>query len=74
MSDADFSDLSRVGLAHTTITDEDIPVQIYADLIHFVILAYVADREVYSIQFHDLKDMTDSVLNGMGFDDLIALA
>lgn len=34
-SGADFSDLSAVAIGHTTVTDDEIPIQAYANLTDF---------------------------------------
>ena len=40
-SPADFSDLEKVGIAYTTVTDEEIPIQVNADLVHYRIERYL---------------------------------
>ena len=35
--DADFDDLENVGVAYTTLTDEEIPIQVSLDLIQLVV-------------------------------------
>lgn len=42
-SGADFSDLSAVGIGHTTITDDEIPIQAYANLTDFRVEKYLGD-------------------------------
>ena len=32
---ADFSDLENVGIAYTTVTDEEIPIQVNVDLVNY---------------------------------------
>lgn len=65
-SDADFSDLHNVGLAHTTLTDEELPVQVTADLLDCKI-TYKFNDKVYDVeQYKDIDDMAD---NG-GFENL----
>lgn len=40
-SPADFSDLEKVGIAYTTVTDEEIPIQVNADLVHYRMERYL---------------------------------
>ena len=47
--EADFSDLHNVGLAFTTLTDDELPIQVTADLVDFKI-TYEFDCEVYSTE------------------------
>ena len=42
-SEADFSDLSSVAIGYTTVTDEEIPIQIYVNLSTFVYERYLED-------------------------------
>ncbi|HOC35303.1 MAG TPA: YodL domain-containing protein, partial [Ruminococcus flavefaciens] len=46
---ADFDDLHNVGLAFTTLTDDELPIQVTADLIDFKI-TYEFDGEVYNTE------------------------
>ena len=41
LAQADFSDLHNIGLAYTTLTDQEFPVQVTADLIEFEIRTLV---------------------------------
>ena len=71
-SDADFSDLHNVGLAHTTLTDEELPVQVTADLLDCKI-TYTFNDKVYDVeQYKDIDDMADNGgLENLEFEDLI---
>ena len=71
-SDADFSDLHNVGLAHTTLTDEELPVQVTADLLDCKI-TYTFNDKVYDVeQYKDIDDMADyGGLENLEFEDLI---
>ena len=33
--DVDFSDLEHIGIAYTTITDDELEIQVNVDLVHF---------------------------------------
>ena len=72
-SAADFSDLSNIDLAYTTMDNSDVELHAHADLIHFRLVFYADDREVADIQFKDAADFAEG-FDGMTFDDLITFA
>lgn len=70
---ADFSDLHNVGLAFTTLTDDELPIQVTADLIDFKI-TYEFDGEVYNTEQYDsIEEMIENGLTGLDFSDLISV-
>lgn len=70
---ADFSDLHNVGLAFTTLTDDELPIQVTADLIDFKI-TYEFDGEVYNTEQYDsIEDMIENGLTGLDFSDLVSV-
>ena len=71
--EANFSDLHNIGLAFTTLTDDDLPIQITADLVDFKI-TYEFDGEVYNTEQYDsIEDMIENSLTRLNFDDLISV-
>lgn len=70
--EADFSDLHKVHLAYTTITDEELQIQVTADLVDYKIVTEIEGDVVKTEQFKDLEEMTHLVLIGLSFDDLIS--
>ena len=69
--EADFSDLHNVGLAYTTLTDYELPVQVTADLADFKI-TFEFDGEVYSTEQYDsIEDMVKHGLTWLDFSDLV---
>ncbi|WP_024858727.1 YodL domain-containing protein [Ruminococcus albus] len=71
--EADFSDLHNIGLAHTTLTDDDFPVQVTADLADFKI-TYEFDGEVYNTeQYGSIGEMIEKGLTGLDFSDLVSV-
>ena len=69
----DFSDLHNVSLAYTTLTDDELPIQVTADLIDFKI-TYEFDGEVFNTdQYDSIEDMVKNGLTGLDFDDLISV-
>lgn len=70
---ADFDDLHNVGLAFTTLTDDELPIQVTADLIDFKI-TYEFDGEVYNTEQYDsIEDMIENGLTGLDFSDLVSV-
>lgn len=70
---ADFSDLHNVGLAFTTLTDDELPIQVTADLVDFKI-TYEFDGEVYNTeQYDNIEDMIENGLTGLDFSDLVSV-
>ena len=50
--DDDFEDLHNIGLAYTTLTDDELPIQVTADLVDFKI-TYEYDGEIYDVEQYD---------------------
>lgn len=70
---ADFSNLHNVGLAFTTLTDDELPIQVTADLVDFKI-TYEFDGEVYNTEQYDsIEQMIENGLTGLDFSDLVAV-
>lgn len=70
---ADFDDLHNVGLAFTTLTDDELPIQVTADLIDYKI-TYEFDGEVYNTEQYDsIEDMIENGLTGLDFSDLVSV-
>lgn len=70
---ADFDDLHNVGLAFTTLTDDELPIQVTADLIDFKI-TYEFDGEVYNTEQYDsIEQMIENGLTDLDFSDLVSV-
>lgn len=70
---ADFSDLHNIGLAFTTLTDDELPIQVTADLIDYKI-TYEFDGEVYNTEQYDsIEQMIENGLTGLDFSDLVSV-
>ena len=69
-SGADFSDLSAVGIGHTTVTDDEVPIQAYANLTDFHIEKYLGDVLIESRPYESLAALIQGELNDLEFDDL----
>ena len=70
-SAADFSDLSTIGIGHTTVTDEEIPIQAYANLVDFRIERYLYETLIETRQYESLEALIHGELEDLDFDDLI---
>ena len=70
---ADFDDLHNVGLAFTTLTDDELPIQVTADLVDFKI-TYEFDGEVYNTEkYNSIEDMIENGLTDLDFSDLVSV-
>ncbi len=69
-SSGDFSDLRQVPIGHTTVTDEEIPVQIYANLVDYTIDRYVGNVIVEQRRYASLDELNIE-LQGLDFMDLV---
>jgi len=70
-SKPDFSDLRKVDIAYTTITDEDVPVQVSVDLVDFRLDRSIDGIIVDSRKYDSLKELTEQELVDPDFDELV---
>lgn len=73
-SEADFSDLKKVGVAYTTTEDSKHTVEAVVNLVDYRLETYVDDKLFKEETYADLKDMIDNCLNSLSFDDLVYLS
>ncbi len=73
-SPADFSDLERVGIAYTTVTDEEIPVQVNADLVHYRMERYLDGQFLERRQYESLDELIQNELAELDFDNLVSVS
>ena len=73
-SKPDFSDLRKVDIAYTTITDEEVSVQISVDLVDFKLDRYIDGIIVDSRKYDTLKELTEQELVDPDFDELVAFS
>ena len=70
-SEADFTDLTRVGLAYTTTGDnEENEVQVCADLVHCTMSYYIDDARVRLDEYDSLEYMIAYDLEFLDFNEL----
>lgn len=70
--EADFSDMSCIGVAYTTITDDEIPVQVNVNLIDYTLERYIDNILVEKREFDNIADLAMNQLEYLNFDDLIS--
>ena len=73
-SEPDFSDLRKVDIAYTTITDEEVPVQVSVDLVDFRLDRSIDGIIVDSREYDTLKELTEQELVDPDFDELVAFS
>ena len=72
-SHADFSDLSRVNIAYTTVGDEDIPLQVHVDLEGYKIERELDGKPLDIRQYGSLQELIENELEGLDFQELVAV-
>ena len=70
-SEADFSDPTKIGIAYTTVTDDEIPVQVNIDLVNFRLERYLDDEHLETRQYASLQELITNELENLDFSDLI---
>lgn len=70
-SEADFSDPAKIGVAYTTITDDEIPVQVNIDLVNYRLERYLDDEHLETRQYGSLQELITNELENLDFSDLI---
>jgi len=72
-SEPDFSNLSKIGIAYTHATDEDIPIQVNVDLVGYRVERYLGDILVDERQYESLEDLTETELEALDFSELVSV-
>ena len=70
-SEADFSDPAKIGVAYTTVTDDEIPVQVNIDLVNYRLERYLNDEHLETRQYGSLQEIITNELENLDFSDLI---
>ena len=70
-SEADFSDPAKIGVAYTTITDDEIPLQVNIDLVNYRLERYLDDEHLETRQYGSLQEIITNELESLDFSDLI---
>ena len=72
-SEPDFSDLSKIGIAYTNATDEDIPIQVNVDLVGYRVERYLGEVLIDERQYESLEDLTETELEALDFSELVSV-
>ena len=70
-SEADFSDPAKVSVAYTTVTDDEIPIQVNIDLVNYRLERYLDDEHLETRQYVSLQELITNELENLDFSDLI---
>ena len=70
-AEPDFSDPAKIGIAYTTITDDEIPIQVNIDLVNSRLERDLNDEHLETRQYSSLQDLIANELEILDFDDLI---
>ena len=72
-SEPDFSNLSKIGVAYTNATDEEIPIQVNVDLVGYSVERYLGEVLIDERQYESLKDLTETELEALDFSELVSV-
>ena len=70
-SEVDFSDPAKIGVAYTTVTDDEIPIQVNIDLVNYRLERYLDDEHLETRQYGSLQEIITNELENLDFSDLI---
>ena len=70
-SPADFSNLSKIGIAYTTVTDDELPIQVDVNLENFTVEKYIDNVLVDTEYYYNLSNITEKFLQNLNFDELV---
>lgn len=62
-----------MGIAYTTVTDEEIPIQVNADLVHYRIERYLDGQFLERRQYESLDELIQNELAELDFDQLTSV-
>ena len=71
---AEFSDLSNISLAYTTDEEQNLPIQVYADLEQYRLIFEYDGNVVRDEQYNSLAEMNGNALSVLDFNDLVSLS
>ena len=72
-SEPDFSDLTKIGIAYTNATDEEIPIQVNVDLVGYRVERYLGKVLIDERQYESLEDLTETELEALDFSELVSV-
>ena len=72
-SEPDFSDLTKIGIAYTNATDEEIPIQVNVDLVGYRVERYLGEVLIDERQYESLEELTETELEALDFSELVSV-
>ena len=72
-SEPDFSGLTKIDIAYTNATDEEIPIQVNVDLVGYRVERYLGDILADERQYESLEDLTETELEALDFSELVSV-
>ena len=72
-SEPDFSDLSKIDIAYTNATDEEIPIQVNVDLVGYRVERYLGEVLIDERQYESLEELTETELEALDFSELVSV-
>ena len=72
-SEPDFSNLSKIGIAYTNATDEEIPIQVNVDLVGYRVERYLGEVLIDERQYESLENLTETELEALDFSELVSV-
>ena len=72
-SEPDFSDLTKIGIAYTNATDEEISIQVNVDLVGYRVERYLGEVLIDERQYESLEDLTETELEALDFSELVSV-
>ena len=72
-SEPDFSDLSKIDIAYTNATDEEIPIQVSVDLVGYRVERYLGEVLIDERQYKSLEELTETELEALDFSELVSV-
>ncbi len=72
-SEPDFSNLSKIGIAYTNATDDEIPIQVNVDLVGYRVERYLGEVLIDERQYESLENLTETELEALDFSELVSV-
>ena len=72
-SEPDFSNLTKIGIAYTHATDEEIPIQVNVDLVGYRVERYLGKVLIDERQYESLENLTETELEALDFSELVSV-
>ncbi|MGN0661870.1 MAG: hypothetical protein ACI4LE_01850, partial [Faecalibacterium sp.] len=73
-AEPDFSDLSKISIVYTTVTDDETPLQVYVDLNEYKLEWYLDDTLVKTYACDTLSELIEKELRVLDFVELVEAA